>query len=582
MMSDTNNNANSSWPYQNETNQQRDARMQWWRDARFGLFIHWGVYSVPAGTYKGEKIKNGGEWILYNGKIPLAEYTQYAKKFNPVKYDPQAWVLLAKEAGMKYIVITAKHHDGLALFDSAASDWNVVKATSYGKDLLEPLAQACQKHDIKLGFYYSQAQDWFHPGGARWLDIDAWDSAQEGDMTEYVRNVAAPQVKELLTKYGEISILWWDTPTAMTQERTDLIQPLINLQPGLITNDRIGNGYPGDFITPEQHVPAKGFDYDWEACMTMNKSWGFKSYDDQWKSEEELLINLIDIVSKGGNYLLNVGPNASGEIPAPSVERLKAIGRWLKVNGQSIYGTTATPIEKLNWGRCTKVEYVNGANLYLHVFNWPQDGKLIVPGLKNKVAQAYLLGDMQRCLQTTQCDDGVLITVDDKPLDEIATVIVLKVEGQLEIEEVLPRQNENGDVVLKAQDADIHNVIGKFDVLDTIQEEVVVGTLKQPLCSWADPRVCVDWSFEITQMGRFEIIADLALEAEKSKFDISVAEQNQKVVFNSTGAFNKIKSVKLGQTAMLNTGIHNLKISPDKDAWETLNFRSITLQPLPD
>ena len=198
-------------PYEDETAEQRDARMAWWRDARFGLFIHWGVYSVPAGTHNGEQIENIGEWIMHYGKIPVSEYQQYAKEFNPVDYDPEAWVLMAKDAGMKYIVITAKHHDGFALFETAASDWNIVEATPYGKDLLKPLAEAARKHDIKLGFYYSQAQDWVHPGGSFWVCYGC-DPAQNWSMDEYLRDIAVPQVKELFTNYGEISILWWDTP----------------------------------------------------------------------------------------------------------------------------------------------------------------------------------------------------------------------------------------------------------------------------------------------------------------------------------------------------------------------------------
>ena len=180
-------------PYDDETVQQRDARMAWWREARFGLFIHWGVYAVPAGTYKGEQIPNIGEWIMHYGQIPVAEYQQYAKQFNPVKYDPEDWVRMAKDAGMKYIVITAKHHDGFALFDTAVSDWDIVEATPYGKDVLNPLAEAAQTHGIKLGFYYSQAQDWHHPGGATW--DENWDPTQDGSMDDYIRNIAVPQVR---------------------------------------------------------------------------------------------------------------------------------------------------------------------------------------------------------------------------------------------------------------------------------------------------------------------------------------------------------------------------------------------------
>jgi alpha-L-fucosidase len=402
----------------------KDERMKWWRQARFGMFIHWGVYSVPAGIYKGEKIPGIGEWIMNRAKIPVAEYKDYAKQFNPVKYNPDEWVSLAKEAGMKYIIITSKHHDGFALFDSKATDWDIVDATPYGKDLLKPLAEACKRHGIKLGFYHSQAQDWCHPGGA--AAGGHWDRAQDGDMDEYIRNIAVPQVKEILTNYGEIAVLWWDTPVSMNKERADMLLPLIRLQPGIITNNRLGGGYRGDFSTPEQHIPATGLDYDWETCMTMNDTWGYKSYDHNWKSTETLIRNLVDIASKGGNYLLNVGPTSEGLIPEPSVIRLKEIGKWMKVNGESIYGTTASQLGSLPWGRCT----AKPGKLYLHVFDWPKDGKLNVPNLTTKVKKAYLLADNKhKKLEVNRVGDNeVVISVPEKAPDLINTVIVVEIK----------------------------------------------------------------------------------------------------------------------------------------------------------
>ena len=240
------------WPYTDETPQQRDARMQWWREARFGMFIHWGVYAVPAGTYQGRQISGIGEWIMWNAQIPVNEYKAFARQFDPVKYDPDAWVRLAKEAGMKYIVITSKHHDGFALFNSNVTDWDVVDATPCGKDLIQPLAEACRRHGIKLGFYYSQAQDWCHPGGAK-AGNRQWDPAQAGDMDEYLRTIAVPQVKEILTRYGDIAVLWWDTPVNMTPERAAMFEPVVSQVPGIITNNRLGGGYQR--FVPEHTSP---------------------------------------------------------------------------------------------------------------------------------------------------------------------------------------------------------------------------------------------------------------------------------------------------------------------------------------
>jgi alpha-L-fucosidase len=417
-----------------ETKAERDQRMAWWRDARFGMFIHWGVYSVPAGVYNGKQIGGIGEWIMNSAKIPVAEYRQYATEFNPVKYDPDEWVRLAKGAGMKYIVITSKHHDGFALFDSKASDWNVVKATPYGKDLLEPLAEACKKHGLKLGFYYSQAQDWNNPGGA--AAGGHWDKSQDGSMDDYVRNVAVPQVKEILTKYGPIAVIWWDTPVDMNKDRAEMLLPLLRLQPGIIQNNRLGGGYSGDTETPEQFIPATGFpNRDWETCMTLNDTWGYKSTDNNWKSAKTLIRNLIDIASKGGNYLLNVGPTSEGLIPEQSVERLKSIGQWMSTNGEAIHGTHASPFKvQLAWGRCTQKPIPEGTRLYLHIFDWPKDGKLTVPGILNEVRTAYLLSDAKQSrLEVIRKDESLVVSVPTQAPDATASVVVLDLLGKPDI-----------------------------------------------------------------------------------------------------------------------------------------------------
>ena len=284
-----------------------------------------------------------GEWIMNRGKIPMAEYQLFAKEFNPVKFNAEEWVKIAKDAGQKYIVITSKHHDGFAMFDSKASGWNIsLQATPFGRDPLKELAAACKKEGIKLGFYYSQAQDWNNGGSA---SGGKWDPAQKHDMDDYIDHVAIPQVKEILTHYKPFpSVLWWDTPNNMNSERAQkLYDTAEKLRPGLIMNNRLGGGYKGDTETPEQTIPAQGFPgRDWETCMTMNNTWGFKRDDNDFKSTATLIHNLCDIASKGGNYLLNVGPTSEGLIPQPSLDRLAEVGKWMKVNGEAIYGTGPT------------------------------------------------------------------------------------------------------------------------------------------------------------------------------------------------------------------------------------------------
>ncbi len=429
--------------------------MEWWREARFGMFIHWGVYAVPAGTYKGQKINRIGEWIMNRGKIPVADYQQFAAAFNPVHYDADAWVKLAKDAGMKYIVITTKHHDGFALFDSKASKWDMVDATPYGKDLLKPLAEACRKHGIKLGFYYSHAQDWNNPGGAAarkvtsegWANpdsarIDAYTAAHKGHwdpaqttktMDQYIDEVAVPQVKELLTNYGDVAVLWWDTPTDMTDAYAEKFKEVLKLQPNIITNDRLKRpNFAGDYTTPEQRIPKVGEmdGKDWETCMTMNGSWGYKSYDNNWKPTATLIQNLIDIASKGGNYLLNIGPKADGNIPAESIERLQQVGKWMKVNGEAIYGTKGSPLAPMSWGRCTQKTEGGKTFLYLSVFEWPANGKLEVPGVKAKVAGASLLAGGVK-VKTGQSKDILTLTVPAQAPDPIASVIKVELKSGL-------------------------------------------------------------------------------------------------------------------------------------------------------
>ena len=425
-----------------ETKAQRDARMGWWREAKFGMFIHWGVYSVPAGFYQDKPVKGIGEWIMNRGKIPMADYQAFAKQFNPVKFNAEEWVHSAKQAGMNYIVITSKHHDGFAMFDTKASPWNIVQATPYGKDPLKDLAAACRKEGIKLGFYYSQAQDWNNGGSA---SGGKWDKAQEHDMDDYIEKIAVPQVTEILSHYGEFpAVLWWDTPTGMNKDRAQKIYNAVQkLRPDIIMNNRLGGGFKGDTETPEQEIPAKGFPgRDWETCMTLNDTWGFKRDDNKWKSTETLIRNLCDIASKGGNYLLNVGPTSEGLIPAPSLERLAEVGAWMKVNGEAIYGTTATCFggelgeavkAKNGYGHETTVSSANdwrcttkSGKIYLHIFNWPTTGKMELAGLQSKVTKAYLLAD-RKDLAFTQTDSGVTLNLPATAPDKIASVVCVEI-----------------------------------------------------------------------------------------------------------------------------------------------------------
>ena len=555
-----------------ETKEQHDARMQWWREAKFGMFIHWGVYAVPAGTYQGRQIHHVGEWIMYDAKIPVAEYRAFAKRFNPVKYDPDAWASLAREAGMRYMIITSKHHDGFALFRTKASDWNVIDATPYGRDLIKPLAAAARRHGLKFGLYYSQSQDWVNPGGAKnhMADGDGWDAAQKGSYDDYLKKVAEPQVREILTQY-QPDILWWDTTRMMTPERAKPLHDLLALRPGIITNNRLGGGYAGDTETPEQFVPATGYPgRDWETCMTMNDTWGYKSYDNNWKSTETLLHNLIDVVSKGGNYLLNVGPTADGEIPQASIDRLRQIGAWMKVNGDAIYATTASPFRRqLPWGRCTQ----KPGKLYLLVFNWPADGKLMVP-VANTIRKAYLLAAPDKTLTTTNADEGVVIQLPATAPDPIASVVVAEIAGSPVVLPQPVQASDDGTIKLTAVDADIHGSTARLEG----RRELNIG-------HWTDPKEYVTWPVRITRAGAYqaEIVYACETDTAGGEFTLAVADQNLTGRVVGTGEkAGTYKAITVGTLNIQKPLTTEVAVKPTKKPGSiVMNLRSVVLRPVP-
>lgn len=417
-----------------EVTLQKDSRLDWWRNARFGLFIHWGLYSIPAGEWKGSK--NHAEWIRETARIPLEEYENFVNQFNPVKFDADKWVRMAKDAGMKYIVITTKHHDGFALFDSKVSNFDVM-ATPFKRDIMKELSDASRNQGIKMGWYYS-IMDWYQYD---YLPRRNWENRPDSgaDFRKYVEFLRA-QVTELLTNYGPIGIMWFDGEWENTWNHKDgkaLYDLCRKLQPNVIVNNRVdvgrdgmggmttGSKLAGDYGTPEQEVPATGLPgVDWETCMTMNDHWGFNKFDSNYKSSRELIRLLVDIVSKGGNFLLNVGPTPEGEFPSDAVARLRDLGAWMKRNGEAIYGTSAGPFKNLPWGRSTAKPGV----LYLQVFDWPADGVLTVPGIGNKVYDAKLLATGER-LEVERNESDLKIKVPKKTPDANCAVIALRIQG---------------------------------------------------------------------------------------------------------------------------------------------------------
>ncbi len=394
--------------------------MQRFDEMKFGMFIHWGLYTIPAGEWKGKYMRGIGEWIMFREKIPVAEYSQLANQFNPVKFSGVEWAQLAKDAGMRYMVITSKHHDGFAMYGSKASSYNIVDATPYHKDPMKDLSAACAAQGIDFGFYYSQDQDWHEPNGRG----NDWDFPKERNAQIYLEGKVFPQVKEILSGYGPLRLIWFDTPGLLSEKQvTDLRNMVKSLQPGCLINSRIGHNQ-GDYAqTGDNAIPIQVYlqDGKWEVPATLNDTWGYKKNDNNWKNPRDLISKLSDIVSKGGNYLLNIGPTSEGVVPAQSQEILRTIGKWLAVNGEAIYGTTPSPfhMRDITWRATVKPN-----RLYVHILNWPGK-KLKLEGLESQVTKAYFLANKAE-VPFKKAGAALEFDLPEKPLDDNVTVMALE------------------------------------------------------------------------------------------------------------------------------------------------------------
>jgi alpha-L-fucosidase len=565
----------------NETPAQRDARLKWWSAARFGLFIHWGVYAVPAGEWNGRK--DYAEWFLEETHMPVSQYEKYADQFNPTNFDAKAWVAAAKNAGVKYLVITSKHHDGFAMYPTGLSDWSI-RRTPFQRDPLKELSVACRAAGIRFCVYYT-IMDWH---SADWGERRPWNdvAAQAGPPNmDRFEDYMKGQLKELITRYGPLGLIWfdgnWESPWTAQRGR-EIYNYVRTLQPSVIVNNRVGKpentpgggfaktGEIGDYGTPEQTIPPTGFGPGvyWESCMTMNDHWGYNKADHNFKSAETLVHNLIDCASKGGNYLLNVGPDATGLIPAPELDRLREIGDWMKINGEAIYGTSASPFKKLPWGRCTQKADGKNTTLYLHVWNWPGDGKLIVPGLKNSIRSARLLATGGK-LRTSLSNDDTVIEVPATAPDAISSTIVLRIKGAPEVAAATLKQNADGSIMLPAADADLRGGL-----------QYENGNGKDNIGYWTDADDFASWTFAVNHPGKFQVAAAVATQ-DAAKFEISTGDQKISGAAPNTGDYTKFQTINLnGALEIPASGEVTLTVKPVKENWSPINLKSITLTPV--
>ncbi len=479
--------------------------MTWWKESRFGMFIHWGLYAIPAGEWNGKRIPSAAEWIMNRARIPVREYERLAAQFNPVEFDADGIAGLARDAGMKYLVITAKHHDGFALFKSSASSYNVVDATPFKRDIIGELAAACERKGIRFGVYYSQAQDWHHPdaAGNTW----DWPDDSQKNFRRFLDELVFPQVDELLSNYGRMSVLWFDTPVKITADQSrELLAFVRERQPECIVNSRLGPGGDsgwGDFVSlRDNEVPTMPLDENGETCATLNGTWGFSRFDTHWKTPAQIARLMSDIAAKNANYLLNIGPDALGRVPERSARILREVGAWLQTNGEAIYQTQPTPFAlNFDWGAVT----CRPGRLYCHLFEPVDELRMI--GLRNKTGKACFLDAPDRAypVRQTPVSPGAALTettieIGPGAAAEPHRVLALEIDGAPDVAPGIVQQPD-GSVVLEslaATNADTGEAMARALVV----RGAVARSLQEGM------RLC--WEFDVVKPGSYQIAADCA------------------------------------------------------------------------
>ena len=554
------------------TSNHTEERMEWFRHDKFGMFIHWGPYSLLAGEWKGQRVPVGteSEWIMERFNIPVKEYREMARGMNPVNFNAEQWVSLAKAAGMKYLVITAKHHDGFAMYHSQVSDYNIVDWTPFKRDPLKELSDACRRAGIRFCVYYSHREDWDHPDGYG----NNWDyDRSQKNFERYLEEKSKPQLRELLTNYGPLGLVWFDRGMNTPRQAADFVNMVHTLQPRCLINGRVGN-YGQDLMGDYQDMnangmPVGGLEEYWETAQTLNTTWGYSKFDQQWKTPANVIQRLVEIVSKGGNYLLNIGPMADGTIPPPSVATLEKVGTWMQKNGESIYGTSACPLADFPWGRCT----VKGQRIYLHVFNWPADAVLRMSGLNNQVVTAYPLLDPSRKLPVGRENGAITVALPTRSLDENDTVVVMEISGQPKVDPPIITQNSDSPFEL--------------NYLEAVTAGKAVKRFNREggfhISKWTGPADSVTWHLLVSATGSYKVSIRYAAQKEwaGSEYRVVVGPQSFTATVEPTGDWFQYKKFDLGTVTIPKAGEYTVSIRPAGTSDHNLMFfQSLLLEPV--
>ncbi|MBU6313210.1 MAG: alpha-L-fucosidase [Actinomycetales bacterium] len=570
----------------------RDARMSWWRDARFGMFIHWGLYSPAGGFWDGKRYEQHyAEWIQHWAAVPCAEYARQMKpNFRPDPGFADRWAELAQEAGMSYAVMTSKHHDGFTLFNSkqAYSLANPIAGgtniSPQGRDVAREFADAMRARGLRAGFYYSLL-DWQHP--------DAYEMAlpgypKDGHARDHERYKAYMRghVDELLSNYGPLSTIWFDYSDEVHQGAAwgaaQLMADMRAKQPGILVNNRLFFGLEnknGDYGTPEKYVPPTGLPgMDWEVNHTLNESYGFSAHDMNWKDTATVVRLLSDIVSKGGNLLLNIGPDAQGRVPEAAQKTLRGVGAWMKVNGEAIRGTTASPFQRLPWGRATQKP---GA-LFLHVWEWPKDGRLVVP-MQGTVRGARLLGsDVALKWGVSEQDAGRLVVeLPAKPVDPAVSIVRLDLARDVAPMSFLVFPAADGLITLTPHDATLDGPSIR------IERVGVIGDVTHNIGYWLDPAATASWPIGIgaAQGGTYRIDVDLACAdaaaGSRMRLEIEGGSGAPEFTVPATGGWQSYRTIEAGRVE-LPLGSHRAILRAlSKPGEAVANIKAIRLQRMP-